>query len=154
MQYPNIIFLDFDGVLSTPSSGYSFILSKCVLVKQLCIETNARIVLSTSWRHETLEETISSNNLQNWILAEFCIDVLPTLYISNDKYEDKVDCPRGVEILSWLMNNDYNNYVIFDDVDTMLLSQSTHFVHINANTGITEKDIYAAKCILNSKKIV
>ena len=40
-------------------------------------------------------------------------------------------------------------YVIFDDSADMLLDQVRHFVHVNANEGITEKDIKKAKKILN-----
>ena len=40
-------------------------------------------------------------------------------------------------------------YVIFDDSADMLLDQIRHFIHVNANEGITEKDIEKAKKILN-----
>lgn len=40
-------------------------------------------------------------------------------------------------------------YVILDDSADMLLDQYKHFIHVNADTGITEKDIKKAKKILN-----
>ena len=40
-------------------------------------------------------------------------------------------------------------YVIFDDSADMLLDQVRHFIHVDANKGITEKDIKKAKKILN-----
>lgn len=40
-------------------------------------------------------------------------------------------------------------YVIFDDSADMLLDQYKHFIKVNDETGITEKDIKKAKKILN-----
>lgn len=40
-------------------------------------------------------------------------------------------------------------YVILDDSADMLLDQVRHFIHVNANTGLTQADIDKAKKILN-----
>ena len=40
-------------------------------------------------------------------------------------------------------------YVILDDSADMLLDQVRHFIHVNANKGLTQADIDKAKKILN-----
>ena len=53
-----IIFLDFDGVITTEASYSRLDLEKMKLVKKICDETGAKIVISSSWRYNTLEKTI------------------------------------------------------------------------------------------------
>lgn len=55
-----IIFLDFDGVITTVASHWCLSLEKMQLVKQIVDATDAKIVISSSWRKYTLEETIGS----------------------------------------------------------------------------------------------
>ena len=53
-----IIFLDFDGVITTYASKWEIDNEKCLLVKKICDETGAKIVISSSWRYSTVEKTI------------------------------------------------------------------------------------------------
>lgn len=41
------------------------------------------------------------------------------------------------------------SYVIFDDDDDMLIWQQKHFIHVNCDKGLTDKDIEKAMHILN-----
>ena len=54
-----IIFLDFDGVITIPPK-WNLNANKIKLIKKLVEETNAKIVISCSWRHSNLEDTIKS----------------------------------------------------------------------------------------------
>ena len=45
-----IIFLDFDGVITTLKSKWTIDNEKVELVKQICDATGAKIVISSSWR--------------------------------------------------------------------------------------------------------
>ena len=53
-----IIFLDFDGVITTLKSKWTIDNEKVELVKQICDATGAKIVISSSWRRYTLEQTL------------------------------------------------------------------------------------------------
>lgn len=44
------------------------------------------------------------------------------------------------------------SYVIFDDSADMLMDQKNHFIKVNPQTGLTQRDITRAKKILNLKK--
>jgi hypothetical protein len=43
------------------------------------------------------------------------------------------------------------SYVIIDDDADMLIWQQQHFIHVNRDKGLTDKDIERAKEILNIK---
>lgn len=53
-----IIFLDFDGVITTMASRYALDRYKCDLLQQVIDQTGAEIVVSSSWRCGSAEETI------------------------------------------------------------------------------------------------
>lgn len=55
-----IVFLDFDGVITTLKSNWTLDNKKMELVKRICDETGAKIVISSSWRRYTLADTIES----------------------------------------------------------------------------------------------
>lgn len=44
------------------------------------------------------------------------------------------------------------SYVIFDDSADMLMDQKNHFIKVNPQTGLTQRDVTKAKKILNIKK--
>ena len=49
MKKTKIIFLDFDGVISTPECRWNLDPKKVALVEELIKETDAKIVVSSSW---------------------------------------------------------------------------------------------------------
>lgn len=55
-----VVFLDFDGTITTLKSNWTIDNSKVDLVKQICDVTGAKIVISSSWRRYTLEQTIET----------------------------------------------------------------------------------------------
>ena len=52
-----IIFLDIDGVISTEKSHYALDKDACDLLGKIIDATDAKIVISSSWRRNTVEDT-------------------------------------------------------------------------------------------------
>jgi len=144
-----IIFLDFDGVITLPPK-WILNLDKINLVKGIVEETGAKIVISSSWRADTIENTTKKifnlqaehNDTITWFINNL-YDVTP--YKSSE---------RGIEIKEYLDTHpDVENYVILDDDGDMLDEQLYHFVQTNFEDGITETEARRAIKILNRKYI-
>ena len=171
-DYP-IIFLDFDGVLNTekyycelkskglPSDdkyGQLFDPEAVANLRKIIDATEARIVVSSSWRYMGL------NVLQRmWYdrdLPGRIVDITP-LHLLDDKLRDtdltQVDmlslC-RGNEI-KWYFDevidadSDSRRFVIFDDLKDVLPELQDHFIRIDPIIGITEKDAEKAIEVIN-----
>lgn len=150
-----IIFLDFDGVITTPKSGWNIDNNKCLLIKEICDKTGAKIVISSSWRHRTVEETIKQNHLEDWILKDYVVGVTislmtdPVKFEFEDRYCDNF-LIRGNEIDYYIKNHNVENYVILDDYsDEILDTQKKHLVQTYSYEGISEKDVQKAINILS-----
>ena len=171
-DYP-IIFLDFDGVLNTekyycelkskglPSDdkyGQLFDPEAVANLRKIIDATEARIVVSSSWRYMGL------NVLQRmWYdrdLPGRIVDITP-LHLLDDKLRDtdltQVDmlslC-RGNEI-KWYFdevldaNSNSRRFVIFDDLKEVLPELQDHFIRIDPIVGITEVDVERAIEFIN-----
>ena len=150
-----VIFLDFDGVITIPPKWY-LKADKIKYIKQIIDATGAKIVVSSSWRHKTVQETIDTmigrpkrcprNRMFNWFIDNL-YDVTP--WFCDDKYNGT---GRGGEIQTWLdAHPEVDNYVIIDDDGDMLDEQLFHFVETNFEDGITELETNWAIKILNRK---
>jgi len=164
-----IIFLDIDGVLATPeylkAGMWALNPKKQELLAKIIDETDAKIVLSSSWRWATLEKTKEHMESEGFLFLDKLIGITIRAHQYIDR-ESKIhlSIPRGVEIKQWIDTNihsengknwdkkkigvDYN-YVILDDDDDMLLEQKDYFIHTNPITGLTEEDVQKAILILN-----
>ena len=162
-----IIFLDIDGVLNTerwytqinkntPKDrfGYAFDPVAVDNLSKIIAESNADIVVSSSWKCfgiDGMQEMWKERNLPGKI-----IDITPN-NISDDMLLnmnlDELDevAIRGHEIEEWLSLHGKNvsHYVILDDIDSFLNIQKTHLVLTNPIVGITEEDVTKAISILN-----
>lgn len=154
-----VIFLDFDGVITTYKSQYRLDEEKMKLVKYICDETDAYIVITSSWRRFTLEDTIKDiTDTSHWsvpipfIPIERVIGVTSRMFSfkgRDNKYHYRV--PRGVEIERYLdEHKDIDKYVIFDDDSDMLIPQAPYFIKTDAIEGLSEQDAEKAITILNS----
>lgn len=153
-----IIFLDFDGVITTKKSRYKLDKDKLNLLGYILKETGAKIVISSSWRKYNLEETKKYlSEISNFVPFPFpfiddIIGVTPRMNVYiNDKYES---VPRGMEIDYWLRKYEskfglVDNFVIVDDEWDMLLYQKEVFVHTNSNTGLNKRQADRIIKILN-----
>ena len=150
-----VIFLDFDGVITIPPKWY-LKADKIKYIKQIVDATEAKIVVSSSWRMKSVEETVEKiitrpkrcprNKMLNWLIDNF-YDVTP--WYCDKKYNGT---GRGGEIQTWLDEHpEVENYVIIDDDGDMLYKQLFHFVQTNFEDGITELETNWAIKILNKK---
>ena len=152
MNHP-IVFLDFDGVLNTeqyqarltvdgkPTKdtwGPLFDPHAVESLRQILDETNAQIVISSSWRYA---HSLDSLRMM-WEVRGLPGEIRDTLacgatYIS-----------RGEEIECWLERNERPDYVIIDDLDDFFPAQRDYYVETNPIVGITEADAQKAIEIL------
>jgi hypothetical protein len=104
----------------------------------LCEHYNARIVITSSWRHEytfeQLQEFFASNNIPD----KFIIDVTNSIA----PQQDRNNYCRGHEIEHWLENNssEETSYVIIDDEANFLETQQKHLIRVDKNKGFSTKD--------------
>ena len=108
---------------------------KIKLLKQAVIQTGAKVVLSSSWRHTKNGEQLKE------LLAKFEIYTDRTPYLQNK---------RGIEIKQWLINNEnIEDFVILDDeifdtYDDILMSKLIKVSNgdgRNFGEGLLQKDI-------------
>jgi hypothetical protein len=130
-----LIFLDIDGVIAPGSTGR---IDPTLLERLLTLvkETGAKVVLSSSWREDTLRKSLR---------------LLPTALRKHveGQTRDLQGQPRGKEICSYLQEHPCHRYVILDDEPEPLYA----FLHdkavfTNPKTGLSEEDAAKAKEIL------
>lgn len=153
-----VIFLDFDGVITTEASKWRLDTDKMLLVKRICDKTNAKIVISSSWRRFTLEDTFNmlseyeqSGKEVPFILRDYVIGITTHMYAFKEgNVHAHYGLPRGCEISRYLTEHeDISKYVILDDDTDMLLEQAPYFINTNWGLGISEQDVEKAIEILN-----
>ncbi len=153
-----IIFLDIDGVLcpyppwqTTWVSNQNSMLSPvcCENLKKLLDETDARIVLTTSWRlfKKNLED-LFIQLAQNDIPYGYIVDQTPDLK-SDPSIQSSAEL-RYLEISEYVIRNNVERYLILDDFD-LSAYDNEHFVHTHKYRGLTEHQI--SGCIKILKKI-
>jgi hypothetical protein len=129
-----IVFLDFDGVLNSDRSTqelgtrYRFSRASVEAFNSILRETDAKIVISSSWReHWTLKENAQFLE-RDGVLPGRVIGKTPSL---NDQ-------ERGLEINTWLASVPYpvKSFVILDDRDDMAM-HCDRLVRVDPTIGIT-----------------
>ena len=166
-----IIFLDIDGVLATPEylkdGQWALNPEKQKMLGRILSETDAEIVLSSSWRRNSLEDTKEYMEEKGFLFVDKLIGVTirAQQFIANGK-GGILSMPRGVEIKYWIdtrihsdhgknwkrliLDRDYT-YVILDDDCDMLLEHKNNFIRTESSIGLTDEDVEKAIAILNSK---
>lgn len=156
-----VIFLDFDGVLTNIYSRWTLLPKKCDLLGQILDATDAKIVISSSWRRNNLEDTIDflTNIERNSYLNGYPFPFIDKVIDQTDKSNESElrfsnhEC-RGNFIQKWLNEHpDVSNYVILDDDDDMLECQQAHFVMTSWDRGLNENDVKLAIKILNNESV-
>ena len=122
-----VIFLDIDGVLCVIPNGFdefgAFFHKRFEdNLKHIIDQTNAKIVISSTWRLAGLNEMKELWKKRG--LAGEVIDITPF---------GGMDNIRGDEIQVWLDNNDVKNYVIIDDDTDFWEDQLNNFVRTSEN---------------------
>ena len=148
----NIIFLDVDGVLNSVSnlikvygkthkmqSGYSYPFDYDCLenLRDLVFETNARIVISSSWRKSLKGMKKLFEILKIYELDKFVIGSTPILGLR-----------RGEEIKEYLysLSDETINFIILDD-DNDMGELSQFLVQTNNMIGLTHENVEEALCM-------
>lgn len=147
-----IIFLDVDGVLNCPSTkarinGYIGVeQDKISLVKQIVEATEAKIVLSSTWR---LDIGIHEGHVTyNYLVEELAKQGLGIFDIT----PYRTDNERGLEIKEWLnrFGQEVERYIIIDD-DTydIMPYHKGHVVRTSWRKGIKPNAVKMAISMLN-----
>ena len=107
-------------------------IEKVKLLKEICDKTNAKVVISSSWRgtedytpkiYYVLRKILSKNHIKvlgdtPYIEAEIVGSVPKTIRLEEDL---NINCKHGTgraaEIQKWINENDVENFVILDDED-------------------------------------
>lgn len=134
-----IIFLDIDGVLNSANDKFSQKLETkkhLNLLGKLVKKTNAKIVLSSSWKGISSLRKVVENKMQE-INAEI-IGATRSL-----------PGTRGSEIKDWMKDKDIESFVILDDDKDMDEMTETNLVLTDSNKGLQKDDIEKALKILN-----
>lgn len=164
-----IIFLDIDGVLATPEyledGQWALNPEKQKLFGDILTQTDAEIVLSSSWRCNSLDETKEHMNNKGFLFNNKLIGITIRGYHYLERGTGiHLSIPRGVEIKQWIdthihsdngknwerkrLGKDYR-YAILDDESDMLLEHRNHFVQTQSKIGLTQEDVDKAIKILN-----
>lgn len=150
MRPLKLIFLDIDGVMNSYSSELSdkheslaFDIGAVENLKYILEETEAKIVVSSTWRIGETIETLRNRIFSHYGLESFIIGTTPSYN----------ETPRGLEIADYLANI-YNlpieSFVILDD-DSDMVSLRKYHVKINRKYGLSREDAEKAVSILNLK---
>jgi trehalose-6-phosphatase len=147
-----IIFLDFDGVLNNEGSFKNGkvepIDPKAIeLLNSLIRETDACIVISSSWR---------TTNTLDWLqtmMSNAGLEFPERIIGLTTNLSNKTDCglwiakTRGKEIALWLEQVYVDSFVIFDDNDDMEPVKD-NLVQTTFEKGLLQEHIDKAKKIL------
>jgi len=174
MEEKNIVFLDIDGVVNTlqindkpfendkgviykdnfyfkinsASDGEVSNRQAILWLNKLCLETDAKIVISSTWR--------MYGNYDNAVTALYNSGLNKNIEIIGMTPTDGFSCPRlgywqtrGTEIKNWLLQNEnkVSNYVILDD-DNDMEDLSSHLVQCNTYHGLGCLEYMKAKEVL------
>jgi len=124
-----IIFLDIDGVITSPRvlSWYNWDIYAVNFLRWICEKADCKIVISSTWRNNHKQdffETIFNNLHEDWKTP-------------NMRRYSEVRHERGYEIKKWLENHpEIEDYLIIDDDSDMLDEQISHFIQTDSINGI------------------
>jgi hypothetical protein len=152
-----ILFLDFDGVITTYESGWRIDLKKLELLQNIIKSTDAKIVVTSSW-------TVGKDNVDDF--KDYLCNTWRNKTIGeNDIFKefvrqiyditDKRGAWRGDEIERWLDEHEDNvdTYAILDDDSDFHDNQLFHFVQTDTYEGLTAREAKLCTYILNNNKV-
>jgi hypothetical protein len=135
MFIKNLIFLDVDGVISTPFSGPRAFDPKCLfflkMIQNIVGKDNLSIVLSSSWKCCSDGMNLVNKALQDKGINQ-CVGSTPCL-----------TGPRHIEISAWLKNTDMTfskMAILDDDITASNDDMKDSFFLINPMDGLTGAD--------------
>ena len=154
--------LDIDGVLTTEDTRCCLCTERMEKLGRILEVTGANIVISSSWRRYTLEDTITrlldrDNPYVNdnpFPFTDHVVGVTARMYsFKHGERDVHYSISRGEEIHRYLEEHkEVESYVIIDDSPDMLYYQRYNFVHTNTFLGISDNDTLKAIDILNAEQ--
>lgn len=152
-----IIFLDFDGVISTYEERWRFDMKKLELLKEIVDKTDAKIVVSSSWKLGFTEVDDFIKCFYNKPRNKDLKNVTIFDWFANSIYDitDNKGPWRGYEIQRWIdkHNEEIESYVILDDDSDFNDNQLFNFVQTDGYEGITSREVKLCIKILNGEWI-
>ena len=148
----NVIFLDFDGVITTYDSKWNIDLEKLALIDKIVQQTNAKIVVTSSWKCGCKDVDCFRQKLQPKRRAK-----TKTIFnkFLEQIYDITEDCEhKSQEVKKYLSKHkeQIENYVIVDDEDVFADEDDINFVQTDTYKGVTEKDVTLCIKLLNQDK--
>lgn len=168
-----VIFLDFDGVLNSSSyaaslfeagkpttdeSGHDLFDPDTIKrLNRIVDETNAMIVVSSSWRYlglTALRNLWQERGFHGQIIGLTSLHAVDDYIMEHGlEWLEKgtiTSSPRAIEIETWLQEHDnIDSFVILDDIP-MSAALQQHFVQINPKLGLSDAQAAKAIKILNN----
>ena len=152
-----VLFLDFDGVITTYESGWKIDLKKLKLIDNIIKLTNAKIVISSSWK-------VGKNNVDDfkeYLCNDWKVGIKSETNIFKEFVRNIYDITdskgswRGDEIQRWLdaHEEEVETYVILDDDSDFHDDQLFNFVQTDTYEGLTEREVKMCISVLNNIKI-
>lgn len=137
----SIIFLDIDGVLNSAHNWPENNLDDRLItnLKTIIDETNAEIVLSSSWKNFFDENVNTTHKLGLELLRAFNEKGLTIKDITPypaSRYTSK----RGLEIKTYIETHEIDNYVVIDDDEFSDFKDTidmTRFIKTESGTSLT-----------------
>lgn len=152
-----IIFLDFDGVISTYEKKWRIDMKKLELLKEIVDKTDAKIVVTSSWKRgfTEVDDFIKSfytnprnKDLNNATIFDWFANSIYDITGHNSSW-------RGDGIQRWIdkHNEEIESYVILDDDSDFRDNQLFNFVQTDTYEGITSREVKLCIKILNGEEI-
>ena len=150
-----IIFLDFDGVLTTSKAYGVLDNEKMALLQKIIEQTGAKIVISSSWRCMDVDSTIYNLTLGadyhgtplDWLKDVVGVTERPNV----DEFCMVEYWSREEEVTRYLNahKDEIDRFVIIDDEADEFEKLLPYVIKTNYKTGITEKEVIQAIQQLN-----
>lgn len=142
-EIEKILFLDCDGIITTPKTGWKPSCDKLILLWYILKATGCKIVISSSWRRNTLEETLETD-FKDFPFKSEIIGITPHLYLPTEQGKWNFDTPvRGLEIDAYLNSLDKEvKYAILDDNVNFLYSQKDNLVYVDPYFGLSMDNVH------------
>lgn len=148
-----VLFIDFDGVLCSDryarenqnEDGVLLDPSKMEILKAIIDRTDAKIVLSTSWRghwSKTEDGLDATGRQMNEIFASYGIEIFDKI--------PKLNIDRAEEIRLWLDGNEVEAFAVLDDMFLDAPYLRGHFVKVASFRALDSENAEETVKILNA----